>query len=198
MTQPRFKIKAQQAEEILARFQPSDAAKAVLARASDPQGFAGELIKARAYDDLVWFLAHGLPKREAVWWAALCARSAVSADPKLAKLELGAVESAEAWVKKPSEETRRQAEGASLAAPETHASRWAAAAAFWSGGSLAPPGAPDAPAPEELTAKAVASAVLMAAAADPSVLDPMKERFCRSGLNIAEGGAGHLAEPAAQ
>ena len=36
---------------------------------------------AHEYTDAVRFLAHALPKREAVWWACLCVRKAAGANP---------------------------------------------------------------------------------------------------------------------
>jgi hypothetical protein len=51
--------------------------------------------------------AHALPKREAVWWACMCARHTVQADasPVLEQLCVAA----ETWVRKQSDESRRAA-----------------------------------------------------------------------------------------
>jgi hypothetical protein len=46
-----------------------------------PQEFLNLLIQEGLFQDAVSFLAHALPKREAVWWAWVCARRAAGAEP---------------------------------------------------------------------------------------------------------------------
>jgi hypothetical protein len=186
----RFKMKAARAEEICAHFRPSERAKALLSAKPEPQSYMDALFGAGALEDLIWYLAHGLPKREAVWWSCVCTRTVAGSEKGAA---LAAVEAAEAWVRKPGEETRRHAEAASHDAPDTHPARWCASAAFWSGGSIAPVGAPEAAAPEHLTAKAAASAILMAATREPEGLESRQRRFCVAGMDIARGGSGQTA-----
>jgi hypothetical protein len=189
MTEARFKIKARHAEEICVLFKPSDHATSLLKREHDPQRYMLALFDAGAHDDLIWYLSLGLPQREAVWWSCVCARAAPVEEGSRQAVD-AAIEAAETWVRKPSEDARRAAEKASLDAPEMHASRWSASAAFWSGGSIAPLGAPEAAAPEGLTGKAVASAVLLSAAADPEHMAALKARFSQAGMDIARGGNG--------
>ena len=97
-----IKIKAATAAELCTQFQLEDEAKPLLGDDLTPTQFLELLIQQQQYRDAVRLLAHGLPKREAVWWACLCARSVLGAepDPKL----VSAVELAEQWVYKPSEE----------------------------------------------------------------------------------------------
>ncbi len=114
------------------------------ARDQAPRSFLDALIEAGEFPDAVRFLAHALPKREAVWWACLCAREAAGADPP--EPVAAALRAAEAWVADPSEENRRAAvargRGGRAAAPPAGC---AAAAAFWSGGSLGPARRPGRP-----------------------------------------------------
>ena len=63
-------------------------------------------------------------------------------------------------------------------------------AAFWSGGSLAPPDALEVKPAEDFTAKAVAGAVMMAAGLDALERDARSRRFIECGLDIANGGTG--------
>jgi hypothetical protein len=66
-------------------------------------------------------------------------------------------------------------------------------AAFWSGGSLAPPESPAVPPAANLTAKAVAGAVMLAAVVPDPVQAPEKYRhFFDLGVDIACGGKGKL------
>jgi hypothetical protein len=136
-------------------------------------------------------VAHALPKREAVWWACMCARYTAPSD--LPETDLLAVRLAESWVRKQTDEVRRnamdQAQRTGFGSPEA----WAAVAAFWSGDSLAPADqAKVAPAPH-LAGTAVAGAVALAAVRiDPTRTNARLARFLDSAREIAQGGAGRL------
>lgn len=136
-------------------------------------------------------LAHALPKREAVWWACMCAAHTAPAD--LPELDRQARETAEHWVRQQTDPLRRtamqQAEAGGFTTPEA----WAAVAAFWSGDSMAPEGQPAVPPAPHLTGTAVAGAVALAAARDaPARQATRLKRFLESGRNIAAGGPGRL------
>jgi hypothetical protein len=74
---------------------------------------------------------------------------------------------------------------------------WAAAAAFWSGGSLAPENLPEIAPPAHLMGSAVAGAVMLAAVkSEPQFAQQKRERYLASAIDIANGGNGRLA-PAA-
>jgi hypothetical protein len=136
--------------------------------------------------------SHALPKREAVWWACMCARhtGAVPMPPA----DQRALEDAEAWVFKGDDALRRRAfehaQEANFATPEA----WAGVAAFWSGDSMSPAGqAPVPPAPH-LAGTAVAGSVLLAAVRDPpDRREARLGRFLASARDIAAGGTGRLA-----
>ncbi len=156
-----------------------DVPAAVLALRS--AGLAGEAAR---------LVAFALPKREAVWWACMCARAVpaeVKNDDRLA------LEQAEAWVFKPTDETRRQAFAHAQAAEFGTPEAWAAVAAFWSGDSMAPAGqAPVPPAPN-LAGTAVAGSVALAAVRTrPERRGERLERFLASAAEIAGGGSGRM------
>jgi hypothetical protein len=136
--------------------------------------------------------AHALPKREAVWWACMCARH--TAQNPMAPADQRALETAEAWVFKGEDTLRRRAfehaQESNFATPEA----WAGVAAFWSGDSMSPFGqAPVPPAPH-LAGTAVAGSVLLAAVRDPPDRRPARlGRFLASARDIAAGGTGRLA-----
>ena len=136
-------------------------------------------------------IAHGLPHREAVWWACMCA--AHTAPPDLPPPDRQARESAETWVRQQSDKVRRAAmqlaETAAFGTPEA----WAAVAAFWSGDSMSPEGQPAVPPAPHLAGTAVAGAVALAAVrGDPTRQPARLKRFLESGRNIAAGGPGRL------
>lgn len=137
-------------------------------------------------------IAFGLPKREAVWWACMCAFHTAPRD--LPDTDRLARETAEKWVRQQADDTRRAAMGyaeiGDFATPEA----WAAVAAFWSGDSIAPVGQQAIPPAPHLTGTAVAGAVALSATRG----DVMRQksrllRFLESGRNIAAGGTGRLA-----
>jgi hypothetical protein len=184
---PKLKIKAATAQEICSQYKLSPAAKPHLKEAMAPLDFINALIANKLNDDAVQFLARALPKREAVWWSCLCARDVLQADalPELPT----AVETAENWVYRPTEENRRKAQKIGKAIEESHPAKWAAMGAFWSG-SLGAPNGPEVKPPEDLTAKAVIGAVMMAATVEPKLTETRFKTFFAYGIDIANGGTG--------
>ncbi len=148
-----------------------------------PREFVALLVEKELFEDAVRFLAHALPKREAVWWAWVCARRSAGehAPPKIA----AALQAAERWIAQPNEDNRRAAMAAGQSAEFGTAAGCAALAAFLSGGSMAPPNAPAVPPGEYLTAKAVAGAVIVAALGKEPEKAPEKFRsFVTQGLDV--------------
>jgi hypothetical protein len=169
---------------------PADAAAAVndcrlVTEALDVLEAGGFLMEATR------LLAYALPKREAVWWACMCA--AHTAPPDLPEPDRLAREAAEHWVRQQGDENRRaamrQAEATTFEAPEA----WTAVAVFWSGETIGPEDQPPVPPPPHVTGKAVAGTVYLAAVrSDPSRVNTRLKRFLESGRNIAAGGPGRL------
>src|ERR1035437_1844565 len=112
-------------------------AAALVRAALHPRDYLALLIDKALFADAVRFLAHALPKREAVWWGWFCARRAAGQNP-LPKIK-AALDAAEKWIAQPNEEKRRDAMAAAQVAGFGTAAGCAALAAFLSGGSLAPP-----------------------------------------------------------
>ncbi len=141
--------------------------------------------------DALRVAAHGLPKREAVWWTCMCARAVPYAAAIPA--DLVAVEAAEAWVRRPDEAARRAAHKAAEAAGFKSTEAWAAMAVFWSGGSMSPEGQPPVPPGEHFSGMAVAGGVALAAVRQtPQHAQARMQRFLASAREIALGGAGRI------
>jgi len=193
MTEPVFtKITATNAASVCRDIDLDEEARRLLSPEISPADFLRLLMENALYPDAVKFLARALPKRESTWWACLCARGTLGDDPASGPLK--PLELAEQWVYKPSEEHRRSA----FAAAEVHQfegpGSWAAMAAFWSGASMAPPDAPAVPPADNLTGKAVAGAVMLAAVqGEPENAPEKYRRFLSQGIDIACGGNGRLA-----
>lgn len=182
--------------DILALSGMTDDIAASAIRADTVEQALSALVASGRTAEAARLLAYALPRREAVWWACMCARH--TAPATLPEPTRSALDLAENWVRQPDEATGRQAmetaRRAGLQSPES----WAAVAAFWSGASMTAAGVPPVPPAPHLAGTAVASAVALAAIrGDASRRDARLGVFLRSGQDIATGGAGRLPqEPA--
>jgi len=148
-----------------------------------PLDFVALLMEKALYADAVRFIAHALPKREAVWWGWVCARRTAGEAP--APRIKGALDATERWIAQPNEDNRRLAMAAAQKADLSTAAGCAGLAAFFSGGSLAPPEAPPVPPGDFLTAKAVSGAVIFAAVAKEPERAPEKfKSFVAQGVEV--------------
>lgn len=78
--------------------------QALLKPGMRPEVYIHELSAAEKWPDAIKIMSRALPPREAVWWACVCARQM---DGFLGeKSELAALEAAEKWVFKPTDENR--------------------------------------------------------------------------------------------
>ncbi len=174
------------AKEVCQKVELDDGAKQLLLPTHTCRMFFELLVASELLTDAARFLAHAVPKREAVWWGACCVRT--SAPDALKGSDGAAVAAAETWVLDPVEAVRRKAMAAAEATRYETAAGWAAAAAAWSGGSLAPPEFPDVPPGETLSAQAVVTTFKLAAVAgDPRRGREQMKAFLKQGSDIADG-----------
>ncbi len=161
-----------------------DESQSLVKPAMHPVDYVSLLMEKKLYPDAVRFLAHALPKREAVWWAWMCARRTTGESaPAKIKVSLSATEK---WIAQPTDENRRAAMEAAEAADFGTAAGCAGLGAFFSGDSLAPAGAPAVPPGEYLTAKAVSGAVIFAAMGGEPEEAPEKFRsFVSQALEVS-------------
>ena len=185
-----IKIEALTAAELLSEFELTEPeAEAVLVPDTAPQISIENLMKAGYYQDAIKLLAHGLPKREAVWWACLAARKAQKPDAD--EDNINALLATETWARKPTEDHRARCKALGEKTQYKTAASWAATAASWSAGSMTPPGEPEVPPPPYLYAHAVAGSIALAAASiDPENLEANYETFLAQGMDLARGGNG--------
>jgi hypothetical protein len=160
------------AAEICAVAELGEKAKTLLGPEVLPPTYVELLMRNGELEDAVRFLAHALPRREAVWWAWFCARKASGPDasPDI-RTSLSATEK---WIVQPNDENRRGAMKAAEQATFGTPAGCAGLGAFFSGGSLGPPDTPPNPPGEFMTAKAVAGAVMLAAVATEPEKAPEK------------------------
>jgi hypothetical protein len=182
----RAKITAKTAVEVSQRFTLGDEAKAALQDGMVPSEFLAMLIQKQLHSDASKFLAHALPKREAVWWACLCAEQIQDSEapPPVA----AALQAARAWVVDPKEENRRAAFTAAEAATVGTPAGCAAMAAFLSGGSISLPTLPVVSPAEHLTGDLVSWSLAIATVIkEPEKAAEKYAAFLKLGQEVAEG-----------
>jgi uncharacterized protein DUF6931 len=158
-------------------------AMALLRHDMHPLDFVALLMEKALFPDAVRFIAHALPKREAVWWAWVCARRSSGENPPQ-KIK-SALDATEKWIAQPNDGNRRLAMAAAQKAELDTAAGCAGLAAFFSGGSLAPPDAAPVPPGEFLAAKAVSGAVIFAAIGKQPERAPERFRsFVAQGVEV--------------
>lgn len=167
--------------------------------AAQPSGNSAPLDHARALlaeprpSEAIIFLAHLLPRREAVWWAVQCVRAMLGS-----RAEDEALRAADEWVRTPEEDKRRAALDTASAADPRAPTTWLAYAAGWSGGSLSAPDQEPARPPPAACATAANAAVMLAVTqGDPlGVVDRI--RACaEAGVRFADGGDARVSAPKA-
>ena len=160
-----------------------------MAAQSSSEEFLHWLVAQEHFVDAIRFLAHALPRREAVWWACTSSRRALGREPE--PEDVAALEAADAWVRRPDDEHARAALNAAETAGMESASSLTAVAAFFSSGNISPPGMPAIPPEEHLTGTMVASAVLTAGSVGKPERAPERYRLLlQQGIDIAAGGKG--------
>ena len=187
-----IKIEALTAAELLKEFElTDDGADSVLVPDTAPQISIERLMEAGFYQDAIKLLAHGLPKREAVWWACLAARKAQK--PEDGEDNINALLATETWARQPTEEHRMRCKELGEKTQYKTAASWAATAASWCTGSMTPPGEPEVAPPAYLYAHAVAGSIALASATiDPENIEDHYKLFLAQGLDLARGGNGML------
>ena len=188
ITEPFKLITDRTVAEICSDFELQEEAKTHLSGEPAPHEFIDRLVRTRLYADATRFLAYGLPKRHAVWWACLCVRSVPACCDD--EISAGAMQATEAWVKDPTETNRE----AALAAGSKHKfempgapAAWTAMAAGWSAGATATDDKNVPAPPEHLTAHAASGAIILAATSEPDRTTEIYLKFLETGVQIAQG-----------
>ena len=149
-----------------------------------PTDYARHLLGSRRPIHAMAYLAHLLPRREAVWWARQCVGAILG--PSGADEAMQAVE---AWVRAPEEERRRAALDIGNAGDRKRPTTWLALAAGRSGGSVAPPDKdPVAPRPVDCAQAANAAIVLAICTTNPKEFGSWIRACVEAGIRFAEGG----------
>jgi hypothetical protein len=157
------------------------------AGAAQPAAYFEQLRGAGRLADAARFLAHALPRLEAVAWAARTTRDLPPPNGKADRADELALRAALFWVGDPTEHRRQAAYNAAMACSEPSPERLAALAAFFSGGSIAPPELQPVPAPREGVHRCASGAVLLAAARSADMNGALAKAL-DAGVALAAGG----------
>ncbi|MGX1497254.1 DUF6931 family protein [Roseibium aggregatum] len=151
-----------------------------------PDAYALELQQSEAPLSAIAYFAHVLPKRETVWWGMNCV---AGLDQAKTEHDRQVLQLSETWVREGDEDARSAVHAAAEAAKMDSASVWIGLAAGWSGGSLSPNPEQRVEMPDDLTAKAVNTAVLIAlGTVEPDKRNDALKSCLSAGLSFAEGG----------
>ncbi|WP_439630189.1 DUF6931 family protein [Gemmata sp.] len=176
------------AADVCRLFVPTPPARALLAPGLAARDYFAALVAAGHLADARRVLAHSLPPRRAVWWAALCLHHAAGEVPFETPEEAGAFDAATRWVVAPSEATRRAAEAAAWLAQPTTAAGVLAMACFLSGGSVSRPGLPPVFAAPHLSGRLCGAVVYLASVRfDPAKYLRHLRDYLAIGQDVAAG-----------
>jgi hypothetical protein len=158
------KITAPTAAEVCQGYQPSPEAQSLQVPGQTPAQYLQALKQHQLSGESIKFLAHGMPDREATWWAT---QSAQKVAPPSNPADLAAIQAADAWVKNPTPATQQAAAAAAAKTDYQTPGAWAAQAAAWS-----QPPAPALPAAPAVPAAPGVAGPKVAIPGQPPVLTP--------------------------
>ena len=164
----------------------SDAARALIEDAPNLHGLLAQLNAAGLHLDAARLRRRALPKRYAVAWVCECFRKDAERTP-FSEPEGETIGIVERWIAEGSEEARTAARERAEASNYDTATGWLAAAAAWSGGSLAPPGYTAVPPGEQLTGDACFAALCLLAARDPAVFATRLRGWLERAIKVFAG-----------
>lgn len=183
------KIHTELAKDLIKHFELEDEAQELFDESLTTTDFLDKLMSNNMYMDAITLLSHSLPKREAVWWACICAKK--HQEDVDDELFTQSIEAAEKWVYDPTEKNRRVAEFYAEKGKYETAASWAAAAAFWSGESIMPEGEPIVAPAEYLYSHAVRGCIITCVGMNEAAsIDESYQTYLSHGIDIASGGNG--------
>jgi hypothetical protein len=161
-----------------------DDAKKLLTAEMPATEFTELLAAKQLHPDAVQFIAHYLPKRQAVWWALACVKQVVGTG--LLPEQETALKATERWIAEPTEENRQATLKAGDAADTTTPPGMTALAAYYSDGMPATADPNTNAKAYFITAKLVSGAVMLSAATDPEQLQARFGAFTAKGVEVVK------------
>jgi hypothetical protein len=167
-----------------------DDTKALVSDASDGAALVASLTTNNKTAEALRVIAAALPPREGVWWAWVSVRHAAQAaapggtiPPNVA----GVLAEIERWISTPDEANRLAVWAAGERAGLDTPAGCAAAAVFFTSGSVAPPDvSPPVPPPAGIDRMLVGNAVSLAAATNPVHFEALAGAYIAQGLEVVK------------
>lgn len=187
------KIVAERACDIIDAHKLSNSAVEFLNSELSPESLINKLSEASKWPDAIMVMANALPRREAVWWACVCSRrmASIAGD----ETEKRALNAAEKWVYKPSDEGRSESFRLAQDSNTSSAGTLIALAVAYSENKLAVVMDQEIELDSSSFTQIVTAAVLTAANESPKEqIDDQYRIFINSGKDIAKGGNGQVNE----
>ena len=180
------KIPNKNISSITSRYQLSDEAKQVLSADLSPQNAITLLQQQELFNDVVQFIAHGLPMIEAIGWASEAMNLRLD---DWDEAQVMAINAARNWLNQPNETLRVRANQLAERVGLESAPAWVAKAVYWSGtGSIVEPDLPAVMPPAFLYGHATAAAITIAAAVPQwDNYQEFYQQVITLGINIANG-----------
>ena len=169
------------AADLCKYFTLGDEARQALLPELTPDQFLQILVEKKWFPDAVQFLAHYLPKRQAVFWAMTCVKQSGMEQTPPGEAALKATEK---WIAASNEENRQATLNAANDADTSTAPGATALAAYYSDGLPATADPKTNAKAYFMTAKLAGGAVLMAATSDREQTLPRLEEFVNKGVEI--------------
>ncbi|MEO7964241.1 MAG: hypothetical protein ABIT38_10080 [Gemmatimonadaceae bacterium] len=160
----------------------------ITANAADGGALIDNLVKDGFTAEAMRVLASALPPREGVWWAWAAARYSTQ-HPTAGVAKPGIIEALDAtekWIALPDDTNRRASWAASEVAGLDTAAGCAAAATFFTAGSIAPAELAVIPPPPGIHTTLVSTAVLMSAMVNPDQLDSFAAAYIAQGVEVVK------------
>jgi len=177
-------MKETKASEICSHFVLGDPARKLLTSEINADKYLELLIQNKQYLDAVRVLAYALPIKDGITWANACARQSSERNPP-EKLS-AALDAVDKWLAEPNDDNRRAALKAAEQAEFSTPAGSSALAVFLSGGSLAPPSAPEVLPEKYQASNVVAGAILLSAIVkEPEKAETKYQAFLAQGQKIA-------------
>jgi hypothetical protein len=164
----------------------SDAARAQVGAAPNLHRLLAQLNASGLHVDAARLLLRALPRRYAVAWVCECFRKDAERAP-FSEPDGEALQAVERWIAEGSEEARAAASARAEASHYDTAAGWLAAAAAWSGGSLAPAGYTPVPPGEQLTGDACFAALCLLAAREPAAFAGRLRGWLERAISVFAG-----------
>lgn len=185
------KIVAERASDIIDANDLSSGSAEYLNSESSPEALIMKLSEASRWPDAIRVMASALPRREAVWWACVCSRQweNLSGD----ETDKMALEAAEKWVFKPSDEGRSKSFRLAQLSTSASTGTLTALAVACSESKLTVFEDQEINMDSSTFPQIIAAAVLIAANEKTGEqIDDQFRVFIRIGENIAKGGNGQI------